>query len=263
MLRELKVYCGLIKMNLLAGLEYKGWWLMVLQVLMVCVTDPIGTVLLFHRFGSIGAWTMERILLIYALAVASFGLAESLCRGFDSFPWRTLRTGNFDRLLLRPKSLFTQVAASFFHIHRLARAAAGIAVVLWALGRMGTPVTVLRGLILLLALLGGMLTYAGVFILSSGIAFFTIQALDWIFILTNASYQVTRIPMNHMPRFLKSTFTFLLPMLVISYYPAAAVSGWGVPLWTGFLALPAGAAFLGLSTLVWRFGVRHYKSTGS
>ncbi|MNP81324.1 hypothetical protein D3C76_1796480 [compost metagenome] len=66
-----------------------------------------------------------------------------------------------------------------------------------------------------------------------------------------------------MPRVLKPVFSFMLPMLFISFYPAAAVCGWDYPPWLGYLSLPAGAAFLGLSLLVWRIGVRHYKSTGS
>jgi len=72
---------------------------------------------------------VERIILIYALAVTSFGIAETFCRGFDYFPWKMIQTGDFDRLLLRPKSLFTQVAGSFFHIHRLSRIATGIGMI--------------------------------------------------------------------------------------------------------------------------------------
>lgn len=66
-----------------------------------------------------------------------------------------------------------------------------------------------------------------------------------------------------MPRVLKNVFSFMLPMLFISFYPAATVCGWDYPAWLGYLSLPAGAAFLGLSLLVWRIGVKHYKSTGS
>jgi ABC-2 type transport system permease protein len=58
-------------------------------------------------------------------------------------------------------------------------------------------------------------------------------------------------------------FTFFMPMLVISYYPASAVCGWGESYIKGLLALPAGAAFFAFSMFVWRFGVMHYKSTGS
>jgi ABC-2 type transport system permease protein len=118
-------------------------------------------------------------------------------------------------------------------------------------------------LVLLSSLLGGALMYSGVFVFSSGIAFFTVKALDWIYIFTNASYQVTRCPVEYMPKALYRVFTFFMPMLVVSYYPASAACGWGESIWKGCLALPAGAAFLGASLLVWRVGVRHYKSTGS
>ncbi|MDR1530685.1 MAG: ABC-2 family transporter protein [Clostridiales bacterium] len=263
MKNDLKVYLKYIKMRFLSGLEYKGWWLAALNVLFTCVTDPLSTILMFARMGNVGEWSMERILLIYALAVCSFGLAETFCRGFDVFPWAMIQSGNFDRLLLRPRNLAVQVAGSVFHIHRLARVAFGLGAISWALVRMGVAVTPFSALVLVLALAGGFLTYCGVFVLSSGIAFFTIKALDWIFILTNASYQVTRVPMDYMPRLLKRAFTFVMPVLLISYYPASVVCGWGGAVWPGLMAAPVGAVFLVLSTIVWKAGVRHYKSTGS
>ena len=262
-MEEARIYGRFLRMHVLSGLEYKGWWLMVLQVLLTCVLDPLGTVLMFLRFGSIGPWSVERILLIYAMAVTSFGLAESFCRGFDYFPYVMIRDGNFDRLLLRPRSLFTQAAASVFHIHRLSRPAAGLAVMLWCLGRLGAAPTAANIAMLAMALAGGLVMYAGVFVMTSGIAFFTVKALDWIIVFTNASYQVARIPKEYMPGFLKNMFTFFMPMLVVSYYPASAVCGWGDSPWLGWLALPAGVAFFGASLLVWRVGVRHYRSTGS
>jgi len=263
MLREIKLYGQLIKINLLAGLEYKGWWLMVLQVLFVTVSEPIAIVMMFNRFGDIGSWTMERIMLIYAIAVTSFGLAECLFRGFDTFPWNMIRGGNFDRVLLRPKSLFVQVGASVFHIHRAARVVAGLCIIVWALARLDVQVTFFNVIMLIFALIGGVLAYAGVFIMSSGIAFFTINALDWIYIFTNASYESIRIPVDYMPRPLRYMFTFFMPMLVISYFPASVIGGFGGPVWRGWLALPAGALFLGGAMLVWQVGVGRYKSTGS
>ncbi len=263
MKNDVIVYLKYIRMHLLGGLEYKGWWLTCLQTLIVCVTDPLPTLLMFRRMGSIGVWTPERILLVYALAVTSYGLAESFCRGFDYFPWHMLRSGNFDRLLLRPRSIALQVAGSYFHLHRLSRVFAGLCVVIWLLIRLEAALSVRNVAVIAAALAGGALMYSGVFVLSSGIAFFTVKALDWIYILTNASYQVTRVPVPHMPRLLHKVFTFIMPLLVISYYPASLVCAWGEPAWAGYLALPAGLLFLLVSLLVWRVGVRHYKSTGS
>jgi len=135
--------------------------------------------------------------------------------------------------------------------------------------RLEVSFTLLDGAMLIAALLGGTLCYIGVFILSAGVSFFTVREMEWIYILTNASYQVTRMPPEHMPPIFKNFFTFFMPMLVVSYYPAATLNGWseGVPTWAlgwaGWLALPAGAAFLAFSLAIWRFGLKHYSSTGS
>ena len=263
MLTEFILYRKYIKLHLLSELEYKGWWIMFLTVVITVISEPTAIILMFNRFGNIGDWTLERILLIYAIAITSFGLAESFCRGFDYFPYRMVRGGEFDRLLLRPKTLFTQVAASYFHIHRFARVLTGMGIVLWSCSRLGVGFNLHNAMILAFALVGGMLMYAGVFVMSSGISFFTIGAVDWIYIFTNASCESTRIPVDHMPRVMRNMFTFFMPMLVISYFPASAIGGWGGAAWRGWLALPAGALFLCASMLIWKIGVRHYKSVGS
>jgi len=262
-MRRLTLYAHLIKGNLLNDIQYRGWPIMILQVLVVVVTDPLGTILMFSRFGSIGEWSVARILLIYALAVTAFGLSESLCRGLDYFPFRTLRSGDFDRMLLRPASLTVQAAGNVFHIHRFSRVFSGLIAIAWCLRALNITMGAREWAILLLTLMGGFLFYSGIFLLTCAISFFTIEAMDWIYILTNVSYQTTRCPPEFMPRTLRGVFTFLLPILLISYYPACTLCRWGEAPWKGLLALPIGAAFACGALLLWRFGVRHYKSTGS
>lgn len=262
-MNDLLVYFQCMRLQLLAAVEYKGWWLRLLNTCVYAVAEFVPVLLLSLRFGSAGVWTAERIMLVYALAILSFGLAEFLFRGFDMFPSKLLRTGELDRLLLRPCRLTTQVACSAFDVHRLARPLTGLALLLICLRRLGVAPGAREAAILLSALCGGTLLYFGVFLLTSGLAFFTVKGLDWITLFTNASYQVTRCPADYIPRSLKGIFTFLLPVLLVSYYPASLVCGWGEPGWTGLLALPAGAAFLGLALLVWRCGLRHYASSGS
>ncbi len=260
---EFRLYFRYLRLHFLAGVQYKGWFFTVLQVLFAVICDPVGTVFLFSRFGGIGEWSMERILLMYAMALTGYGLAESFFRGFDYFPWHMVREGGFDRVLLRPRSTYVQVAASFFHIHRLARVVSGIAAIGWCLWRLGVPMGPGQLLLLIYAIFGGFVMYCGVYILTSGISFFSVKGLDWIYIFTNAGYSVTRCPVEMMPGLLRNAFTFLVPILVVSYYPASALRGWGEPLWKGLMALPAGLIFLSISVLVWRFGMRHYASAGS
>ena len=263
MYKEFRLYWRLVKVHILSGLEYKGWWLTYLNVLFYCFAAPLSIILIFGRFGNIGGWTMERILFIYAITSLSFSIAKCLCNGFDYFPWYMVRGGAFDRLLLRPKTLFTQVAGSYFNIQRLANPVAAVIIMTWAISRLEISFSALDALMLIFALAGGFMVYAGVFVMSSGISFFTISGLDWIYVFSNASMDTTRIPVDHMPGALRSTLTFFMPLLVISYFPASAIGGWGGAYWRGWLALPAGAAFLGAAVLIWQLGIRHYKSTGS
>ena len=263
MMNEIRLYGRYLRLHFLSSLQYKGWWIMCVHTLVVVLTDPLGTILMFSRFGGIGEWSMERILLMYAMAITSFGLAESFMRGFDYFPFRMVRDGGFDRLLVRPRSTVVQVAASVFHIHRLSRPVSGLAAVCWCLYRLNISMSVGQTALLVSALAGGFVMYSGVFILASGISFFSVKSVDLVYLFTNAGYQVTRIPIDLMPRILRYGFTFLLPMLVISYYPASVICGWGEPLWKALLALPAGLTFYAASFAMWRVGVRHYNSTGS
>lgn len=259
---DLRLYFRYLRMNFLAGLQYKGWPMMLVSVAITCCSDPVAVLLLFARFGSIGEWSVDRVMLVYGVALTGFGLAELFSRGFDYFPDQ-IRTGAFDRILLRPRGTCVQVLGMEFHLHRLSRVVAGLLLVGWSLLRQGVTWGPLQWLQFCLALLAGYLVYTGVFVLSSAIAFWTVNALDWIFIFTNGSYQVAKCPPRLLPGWLRNAFIFVVPMLAFSYYPMSALCGWGAaPIW-GWLALPVGLAFLSATLLGWRVGVRHYSSTGS
>ncbi|HML46236.1 MAG TPA: ABC-2 family transporter protein, partial [Clostridia bacterium] len=197
-----------------------------------------------------------------ATALMCFGLAELVSRGFDSFP-NLIRKGDFDRILLRPRSTFLQAMTIRFHLHRLSRVVGGGILLTVCLSLEGIRLSPLDALMLLQAVVAGWLTYTGVFIFICAVSFFTIQPLDWMYVFTNGSYQVAKVPYPYLPAWLKRMFTVAVPMFLFCYYPLAAICGWGEPYWMGFLALPAGAAFFLLSKLSWNIGVRHYGSTGS
>lgn len=56
---------------------------------------------LFHRFGEVQGWKIGEVALCYGLVNCMFALADALGRGFDVLGTTLLRTGEFDRLLLR------------------------------------------------------------------------------------------------------------------------------------------------------------------
>ena len=261
-MNAIRLYFRYVRIHFLGTLQYKGWPLHFLNVVFFVVTDPLSALLLLARFGSVGDWTGSRLLMGYALALLCFGLSELFSRGFDYFPG-LIRKGEFDRILLRPRSTFLQAMTLRFQLHRLARVIGGGTLLGICLSLEGVRLSPADVLMLLQAIAAGFLTYTGVFLFICTVSFFTIQPLDWMYVFTNGSYQVTKVPYPYLPAWLRRMFTLIMPMFLFCYYPLAAICGWGEPYWMGFLALPAGAAFFLASKLFWNLGVRHYGSTGS
>ena len=257
-----RLYFRYIRLHFLSQLQYTLWPMALLTTALFVATDPLDALLMFDRFGAIGEWTASRILLMYGMALFAFGLAELFARGLDYFP-QLVRGGEFDRMLLRPRSLLLQSMATRFHLNRLARVVGGLALLIVSLRTQGVVLGAMDLAMLALAILGGVLFYMGAFLLAAGVAFFTIASVEWVNVLTNGSYQALKVPPQYLPPWLRGAITFVFPILAYAYYPTSAICGWGEPYALGFAALPAGAAFFALCYAFWRFGVRHYKSTGS
>ena len=262
-MNECRLYFRYVGMEMRGQMQYKGWWVQILTVLFTVLTDPIEALLLFDRFGAVGEWTVSRVMLMYGMAIFCFGLAETLVgRGFDAFP-SVIRTGGFDRILLRPRSLFVQTAAARFHLHRLARVTGGAVIIWLALRAQRMPLTPGNVTMLVCALLGGFLTYVGVFVLTAAPTFYTVEGAQFTYIFTNGSYQVAKVPPVYLPDWLRRLFLYVVPMFAFCYLPAGAMCGWGVSRISGWLALPIGALFCALSYGIWLLCARHYTSTGS
>jgi len=255
------LYWRYARLHIKEFLAYTGWPMTMVSALLFVVMDPLDLLFMLDRFGSVGEWSASRLILMYSIALTAFGLAELFGRGFDSFP-PLVRNGEFDRVLLRPRSLFLQSMTLRFHLTRLVRVFGGFLMMIYALRAQAFVPSALNIFILAGALAGGAMVYIGVFILGAAFAFFTVEGGNWIYVFTNGSYQLAKLPPEYLPGWLGGIFRFVMPMLVFSYYPASVVCGWGEPLWTGFTALPVGAAFMGLTLIAFRFGVKHYRSAG-
>jgi ABC-2 type transport system permease protein len=67
--------------------------------------------------------------------------------------------------------------------------------------------------------------------------------------------------------FFRWAFAYSLGFAFVGYYPALALLGradpLGAPWWIGWGTPVVALVAAGAAGIVWRFGVRHYRSTGS
>ncbi len=112
--------------------------------------------------------------MLFGLVNFSFALAESFGRGFDSFS-TVVKSGDFDRLLLRPRSTALQVAAREFQFLRIGRLALGLALLVWATSALRVSWSAAK----LALLAGGACVFYGLFILNEDQTFQT-ECWNWV-----------------------------------------------------------------------------------
>ena len=227
-----------------------------------------GIVALFARFGSLRGWQLAEIALFYGMVGMAFAIAEAAGRGFDLFA-NLIKTGDFDRLLLRPRSTAFQVAAQELQLMRVGRLLQALVVLGWAMPRVHTEWIPARLLLLALSVGGGACLFYGLLVLQATLAFWTVESLEIMNTVTYGGTEVAQYPLNIYNDWFRRFFTFVIPLACINYVPsrvllpAAVGAHSAAPAWASWLAPFVGMAFLVLALQVWNVGVRHYRSTGS
>lgn len=263
-----RLYMRYVSVSIRSQMQYPASFVMLtLGQFIVTVTEFVGIWVLFNRFGSLRSWRFAEIALFYGLIFTSFALAEAIGRGFDTFS-QLVRTGDFDRLLLRPRSAAFQVSCLQWQVSRIGRLATCVPVLIWATITLDVQWTAGRVALLAFALAGGTCLFYGLFILQATLAFWTIESLEVMNTVTDGGRETGQYPLSVYRPWFRRFFTFVVPLACVSYFPALAILGrpdhaTGSPLWFQCSAPLIGVAFLPLSLQVWRFGVRHYCSTGS
>ena len=222
---------------------------------------------LFHRFGDFAGWRIGEVALFYGLVNVMFAVADTLGRGFDVLGTDFLRTGAFDRLLLRPRALTLQLIGHDLRLSRLGRLLQGLLVIGFATTSAGIAWTPQAIALVLFAVAGGAALFLGILVLQGTLSFWTIESLEVANVLTYGGVQAGQYPLAVYEQWFRRLLTFAVPLACVAYYPALVLlqraDPLGAPAWVGWVSPLAGFAFLALSFAAWRVGVRHYASSGS
>jgi ABC-2 type transport system permease protein len=263
-----RLYLRLVSQSIRAQLQYRlSFVLMSVGSFVVSGVEALGVWALFDRFGMLGQWSLAEVAFLYGIVNCTFSFSEALVRGFDVFGTEFIKTGNFDRVLLRPRSTVLQLVGHQFQIHRVGRFLQGLIVLCWALWALDIDWTFAKGLVFALTAVAAVAFFAALFVFQATICFWTTESLELMNTLTYGGVETAQYPLAVYKRWFRRFFTFIVPLGCISYFPAVFIFGIDDPLGTSpafqVLAPLAGFAFLGLAMCGWRLGIRRYTSTGS
>jgi ABC-2 type transport system permease protein len=265
---DLSLYRHLIVMQLRAQMQYKINVLIdIITYLSVTGLEFAPILIYFGPFPSLLGWNVGEVAMLYAITSMSFGLAELFGAGIDAFD-ETIRRGEFDRVLLRPIGALTQVVSSEFRLRRLGRITEGLLVFILALSLLhGLNWTALKLVIVPLGVVSGALVFIAILLLGATLCFWTIQTTEITNILTYGGREMLSYPLTIYNQGLQRFFLFVVPLAFGTYIPTCYLLGlslpFGLPAEIAFGAPLVALAFALIAGATWRFGVRHYQSTGS
>ncbi len=249
-------------MQLKSQMQYKASFLMTtIGRFFISFTEFLGVFFMFSRFNSVEGFTFSEVLICFAVLLMSFSLSECFVRGFDTFP-RLIRSGDLDRILVRPRGVPFQVLSSNIEFTRVGRTLQAALVLAYAIPTSGVTWTTDRVLTLVLMLIGGVAVFSSLFVLYAGISFFTVEGLEIMNIFTDGSRELGKYPLSIYGEGILKIYTYIIPIALFQYYPFLYLVGRSNN--KGLIFLPLlGFLFILPCYAFFRFGLRKYKSTGS
>ena len=268
-INEVVLYWRFIKVSIKAQLQYKVSFAinLISQILFMSI-ELLAIWSLFTRFGSLPDWTFQEVCIFYGIVHVSFSIAELMNAGFDRFGTWYIKTGDFDRVLLRPRSIFVQLAGRELSLRRLGKLGQGIAVFIWGWVSLGLSFEITTYGFLLVVIFCGACLFLALFILQATLSFWTVESLELMNIVTYGGVESSQYPLAIYEEWFRNVFTFVIPIACVFYYPILAILGKNDPLgselWFQWCAPVVGFLFFIFSMWCFlRVGVRRYTSTGS
>lgn len=262
MVKSIKLYMKYISINIRSMMQYKAsFFFTALGQFLVSFNVFLGIFFMFERFPSVKGFTYSEVLLCYSIMLLEFSIAEMYARGFDTFSGM-VRSGSFDRILLRPQNEITQVLGSKFELTRIGRMLQAVVMFIYGIANSNISWNPLKVLTVIFMLIGGTALFTGIFIIYAALCFFTMDGLEIMNILTDGAREYGKYPIGIYGKRMLQFTTFVVPYALVQYYPLLYILGRTTNLFYVFLPLLA-TLFLIPCYMLWRFGVRHYKSSGS
>lgn len=263
----LRLWARLVGAEVRSTMEYPASFAFgVLANVAFAALDLVALTAVFSNVDTLVGWDLDEVLVLYGMAHTSFYLADLAVGQLDQLP-DLVRSGRLDVLLLRPRRVLFQVLAADVDLRSLGKLAQGVAVLVVGLGRVDPTWDASTAALLVIALAAGAVIYAAIWVATTSITFWLVDSREVSSAFTYGGRQMASYPLGIYQEWIRHLVRLVIPLAFTAYYPTLGLLGRDDPLggssvlaWFGPLV---GAAAMAVALLIWRTGLRAYRSTGS
>ena len=215
----MKLFKNYLSLHLKISLEYKSSFILtVISQTLAMFVELFVVISLFSKFKLLDTYNTYEILLGFSTLWLGYSLVELFGRGFDHFS-KIIISGNFDILLIRPRSLFIQVLGTDICYEKIGRVLMALIIFIFSAIKVIKNFTLLKLFLLISMVLCCSIIIISVIIIGASFCFITIQGLEVINIFTNGTRQVGQYPMGIYKRIVRLFFSIVIPITLVNYYP--------------------------------------------
>lgn len=262
MTRYLSLYWLFLTQRLKILMEYRANFIIgASSTIVVQASSILAIWVVMQKVPNLNGWRYDEILLVYGLIT----LAKSINHMFADNLWTLgrlyIRSGGFDRFLVRPIDPLFHLLADRFCQDGLGNFLVGVALVIKSSIALGIQWTLLKGLMLVVAIISGGVIFIALNLLTCVTAFWIIDSIP-VTRLVFDNHLFAQYPLTIYPKAISILLTWIVPYGLASFYPASYLlnRSAGNLVWISpFMA----ALLLFLGYRFWQFGLNHYNSTGT
>ncbi|OLR94925.1 ABC transporter permease [Actinokineospora bangkokensis] len=262
-----RAYLEVVRAQVRAQAQYRASFAFdVLGSMALVALDVMTVFVLLSVTGQLGGFGGGGVLLMAALSAASFATADVFVGSADRLRVH-VRDGSFDSLLLRPLSTLAQLVVANFAFRRLGRSVQALVFYVVALCVVDVRWTPASAVLAVVAPLSGAAFFGSLFVIGATVAFWWTESGEVANAFTYGGRDFTSYPITMYGDWFRTLFALCLGFAFVAYLPALALLDVPDPLglwhWLRWCSPLVTALAACLAALVWRTGVRAYRSTGS
>jgi ABC-2 type transport system permease protein len=226
---------------------------------MVCAIVPLFVV--YGARANVAGWTFGEALMVAGFFTLLQAILEGAINPSITLAIEQIRKGTFDFVLVKPLDAQFLVSTARVMPWRGLNVITAFALFAYGFRTLGrTPAPGSVAIALLLALASSVILYS-LWMVSVSLAFWVVK-VDNLTFLFGAVFDAARWPSSVFKGILRFLFTFVVPLAVMTTFPAEALLGRAGPTHVAGAALAAALSFA-VSRWVWRRALAHYTSASS
>ncbi|MET0287229.1 MAG: ABC-2 family transporter protein [Polyangiales bacterium] len=261
MKRYAQLFLIQLKAAALLSLQYRvDFVVQTVMALFWTATALLPLYVLFSMRTGVAGWSAYEALMVAGFFIALKGVLQGAIQPSLTSVVEHIRKGTLDFLLLKPADAQFLLSTTKLDLAHGADVLAGLGIVGWALSRTGHTATPWAFALALLLLVCAVAILYAIWILVVSLAFKVVK-IDNLSYLIVSTFDAARWPSSVFRGALSVVFTFVIPLALMTTYPALALLGrlTGGQVATSLLVT---ALFLAASRAVWLRSVRSYTGAG-